>query len=117
MVLLNNKGKKMKKVLMSVLAMGTMTIAANAGCVASGCYSVTIDELLVTNTGNIFIATDGIESALNCTSPGNVYMVLDGANAGQKMMYSLLLTSKTTNKPVTIRIEEGTSNCRVSYVK
>ena len=108
----------MKKVLMSIIAMSAMAASANAGsCVASGCYAVNIKELLVTNTGSIFIQTDGAESALDCTSPGNVYMVLDASNPGQKAMYSLLLTKQTTNKPVSIRIVNGSGNCKVSYVK
>ena len=107
----------MKKLILSALTIAAIGTSANAGCVASGCYSVDIEELLITNTGNIFIATSGSEASLNCTSPGNVYMVLDANNLGQKAMYSLLLTAKTTGKKATIRIEEGTSNCRVSYVK
>jgi len=123
MVLFNQiKGKKMKKVLMSVLVMGAMTVSANAACSATGCTGK-IETLYMTNTGTLLVGTDGDEKALNCAGGvGNggvsgVYMSLVEGDVGKNAMYSLLLTAKTTGKSVTVRVQEGTADCRVLYIR
>ena len=111
----------MKKILLSVLVLGSMVVGANAACVATGCTGK-ISKLYMTNTGTLYVSTDGDEKALNCAAgAGNggvsgLYMSLKEGDIGKNAMYSLLLTAKTTNKSVTIRIQEGTSDCRVLYV-
>ncbi len=112
----------MKKVLMSVLAMGAMTVSANAKCTAAACYDVTIDKLYMTATGTLYVGTSGDEKALNCAAgAGNggvsgVYMSLKEGDIGKNAMYSLLLTAKTTKQKVTLRVLEGDPLCKVSYV-
>jgi len=111
----------MKKILISTLVMGTMAIGANAACTATACTGK-ITTLYMTSTGTLYVGTDGDEKALNCAAGAgnggvsNVYMSLKEGDVGKNAMYSLLLTSKTTGKDVTIRIQEGTSDCRVLYI-
>ena len=111
----------MKKVLLSALVLSGMVVGANAGCAATGCTGK-ITKLYMTNTGTLYVGTDGDEKALNCAGgPGNggvsgVYMSLKEGDVGKNSMYSLLLTAKTTNKDVTIRIQDGSPDCRVLYV-
>lgn len=111
----------MKKILLSVLVLGSMVVGANAGCTTTGCTGK-ITKLYMTNTGTLYVGTDGDEKALNCAGgPGNggvsgVYLSLKEGDVGKNAMYSLLLTAKTTNKSVTIRVQEGSSDCRVLYV-
>jgi len=111
----------MKKTIMSIVALGTMVSIANAGCDTVSCTGK-ITELYMTNTGTLYVGTDGDEKSLNCAGgAGNggvsgVYMSLKEGDVGKNAMYSLLLTAKTTGKPVTVRVQEGTADCRVLYV-
>lgn len=117
MVLSNKlKGNEMKKVLISVIAMGTMIVGAQAGCASYGC-SGKITSLQVTTSGNIQIGTDGTETAMNCTPVAGAFAELDLSEAGGNAIYSALLTAQTTQKSILIRIVEGSDNCQVAYVK
>jgi len=109
------KGEIMKKVLMSVLALGAISSSVYAECVSGWCSDVEVTRLLTTVDGNILVATSGDESALACTSPGNEYMTLSKDDPGQKNLYSLLLTAKTTKTKVMIRTEDSSSNCRILF--
>ncbi len=107
--------------LLSTILFGITSISLNADCTTTGCTGK-VTKLYMTNTGTLYVGTDGNEKALNCAGgAGNggvsgVYMSLKEGDVGKNAMYSLLLTAYTTNKPVTVRIQEGTSDCRVLYV-
>jgi len=111
----------MKKVLMSVLVLTAMSATAYAGCTAASCKGK-ITKLYMTATGIMYVGTDGDEKALDCAGgPGNggvagVYLSLKEGAVGKNAMYSLLLTAKTTGKPVEIRVTPGSSDCKVAYV-
>ena len=111
----------MKKILLSVLTLGAMVVGANAGCTATACIGK-IDKLYMTSNGTLYVGTDGDEKALNCAGGvGNggvsgVYMSMKEGDVGKNAMYSLLLTAMTTDKTVTVRVQEGTVDCRVSYI-
>ena len=105
----------MKKLIMGALALGVIATGSYAGCTAKKCVGK-VDRLYMTANGTLYIGTDGDESALNCTSPGNSYMSLAEGDVGKNAMYSLLLTAQTTGKTVSIRIQEDSSDCRVLYV-
>jgi len=111
----------MKKILVSVLALSALTISVNAACDSVSCTGK-VTELYMTSGGTLYVGTDGDEKSLNCAGGvgnggvSNVYMSLKDGDVGKNAMYSLLLTAKTTDKPVTIRIQEGTVDCRVLYV-
>ena len=104
----------MKKLLMSVLTIATITVSANAGCTATGCTGK-ITKLYMTATGTLYVGTDGDEKKLTCGGVSGVYMSLKEGDVGKNAMYSLLLTAQTTNKPVKIRVTDG-PDCRVQYV-
>ena len=112
----------MKNILMSVLTLGMISSSVYGGCVASGCSNVTIDKLYMTATGTLYVGTSGDEKALNCAGGAgnggvaNVYMSLKEGDVGKNAMYSLLLTAKTTKQKVKLRIEDGSADCRVTYV-
>jgi len=111
----------MKKLLLSALALGLMGSSAYAGCTATGCTGK-IEKLYMTAGGTLYVGTDGDEKALDCAGgAGNggvsgLYMSLKEGDVGKNAMYSLLLTAKTTGKPVGIRVQTGSSDCRVLYV-
>ena len=105
----------MKKILLSVLALSAVSTSIHAGCVAGWCADVEVTRLLTTVDGNILVATSGDENSLNCASPGGEYMTLSQAAVGQKNIYSLLLTAKTTKAKVMVRIVEGSAGCAVAF--
>jgi hypothetical protein len=111
----------MKKFLISALALSALSSSAYAGCSASGCNGL-ITKLYMTAGGTLYVATNGNEKALNCAGgAGNggvsgKYMSLKEGDIGKNAMYSLLLTSQTTKKPVSIVIQQNTTDCRVLYV-
>jgi len=105
----------MKKVLMSVLVMGAMTVNAAAGCIATGCNNVQITKLYMTSTGTLYVGTDGDETSLACGGISSLYMSLKEGDVGKNAMYSLLLTAKTTKTPVSIRVSND-PECKVVYI-
>lgn len=106
----------MKKILMSVIALGVMGTNVYATCNTGSCTG-TVKKLYMTGNGTMYVQIDGNAATLNCTAPGGVYMSLKEGDAGKNAMYSLLLTSQTTKKKVTVRIVEGSPDCRVAFIK
>ena len=113
---MKTKENEMKKILMSVLALSTLAVVANAGCSGALCSNVKVTKLYMTAGGTLYVGTDGTESALNCTSPAGKYVSLAEGDVGKNAMYSLLLTSMTTNKKVSIRVVSGSPTCKVQYI-
>jgi len=111
----------MKKTLISAIALAAMSTSLYGACTSLACTGK-ITELYMTAGGTLYVGTDGDEKTLNCAAGAgnggvsNVYMSLKEGDVGKNAMYSLLLTAKTTGKSVTIRIQEGTPDCRVLYV-
>jgi len=103
----------MKKILLSVLAMGAMSVSAYAACSGATCANVKVTKLYMTAGGTMYVGTDGTEANLDCGGISGVYMSLAEGNVGKNAMYSLLLTAQTTNKSVTIRTAP---DCSIAYI-
>ena len=97
---------------MSVFAIGT----SYAACGATGCIDVLIDELYVNSNYLVYVATNGTETAANCTPLAGVYLTLDPSDSNYNAVYSLLLAAQLADRLVTIRIVDGSANCKISYV-
>jgi len=110
------KENEMKKILMSVLALSTLVVVANAGCTGTICSNVKITKLYMTAGGTLYVGTNGKESSLSCKSPAGKYVSLAEGDVGKNAMYSLLLTSMTTNKKVSIKVISGSPTCKVQYI-
>ena len=106
----------MKKLIIGVLAVSAISTGSYAKCVAGSCAG-TVEKLYMTAGGTMYVQIEGDASKLNCTPPGGVYLSLKEGDVGKNAMYSLLLTAKTTGKPITVRIVEGSTDCRVAFVK
>ena len=100
---------------MGIVTISMAATSIYADCKPSMCQNVDITRLFVTSYGSMVVGTSGDESKLNCTAPGNANVTVSNT-VGQKAIYSMLLTAKTTKTKVTLRIEEGSSNCKVLYV-
>ncbi len=92
------------------------TGASHAACGTTGCIDVLIDELYVNSNFLVYVATNGTETAANCTPLAGVYLTLDPSDSNYNAVYSLLLAAQLADRPVSIRIVDGSSNCKISYV-
>jgi len=108
------KGNKMKKILMSALAISGLTIGANAACNNTGCWDVTVTKLFVVDDGKILVELDNAATLpTNCDPFAGKFLTLTNTE-GQKAMYSLLLTAQTTKKKVSMKTGSG-YGCKIQY--
>ena len=106
----------MKFFLISVLLLVTMnTLYADCHS-GKWCSNVKIKSLRVMNNGNILVETNGNEGQLRCDAPNGKYTTIVSEDAGSNAMFSALLTAKTTNSLVTVRIDTNSDICRIIYV-
>ena len=63
----------------------------------------------------VYVATNGDETQLNCTTVSGSYVALDHTDSNYSAVYSLLLAAQFADRPVHIRIVEGSGNCKISY--
>jgi len=106
----------MKKILASLLTAGALSTGAYAECSAGACSDVTVDFILVLTSGTISVGTSGTETGLTCTASGGKYLAITADAAGKAAMYSALLTAQTTNKKLSIRLNDTTDACQIAYV-
>jgi len=103
----------MKKILISVLAMGAISTSVYAGCAGTACTQVDITRLYMTDYGTIFVGTSGIETSLNCNPNGGSYLSVRNADVGKNALYSMLLTAQTTKRKLDIGVEAGSADCHI----
>lgn len=99
-----------------LLLLAATTLTAKADCFGHICLNVSIESFFITNTGDIYVATGGDESVLDCTALQGTYLKLDTTDAGAKNLYSALLTAQATSRNVNIRTETGSAGCRILYI-
>lgn len=102
--------------LLGAMLLALSTSVAHADCSGGQCASVYIDQLYMETSGNAWIRTSGIETALNCTADSGVYLFLNGSTAGFKTIYATLLAAQLSGLLVNIRITDGSNPCSVVYV-
>jgi len=88
------------------------------------CYDVTIDRLVVTNNGRVYVATSATESQLNangiCAPLGGAFLVLEKTLVGRERVLALLLTAHERRRPLKeIRVlpPNAAGACEIFYVK
>jgi hypothetical protein len=86
-------------------------------CTARSCSNVTIDNLYITTTGNTLVITSGDEANLNCTGTDGKYMTLVTTDSNSKAVFAALLAARTTDKPVSLRVNEGSVGCTVQRIE
>lgn len=88
-----------------------------SACTAGTCSNVTIENLYITAAGNTLVITSGDESILNCTGTDGKYMTLVTADSNSKAVFAALLAARTSDKPVSLRVNEGSTGCTVQRVE
>ncbi len=87
---------------------------AFATCSSTTCYGK-VTRVYVSG-GTLYIATDGDETQLNCTSPSGVYVTIPTSDSMFDAKYATLLTAMSLGKKVGLRIVDNDANCKVSYI-
>lgn len=103
------------KLLLGTIVSLVLTSTINAACNTGSCTGL-VTKIYMTASGTLYIGTDGTETNLDCTAPGNQYVSLSPTDPGANSMYALLLTAKTTGEPVSIRIVDKSPTCQIAYV-
>lgn len=106
-----------RQLIMTVMVFGMIIMAnsaAFAACDEIRCYGK-IQRLYMDSSGTLYIATDGDETSLNCTSPANVYVTMSSSDPNFDRQYAMLLTAFSLNQKVGLRIVVGSETCAVSY--
>lgn len=92
------------------------SLTAAAECTVDACSDVLVDQIYMEIGGNGWIRTSGTETNLNmCTPNSGVYLWLDGSTAQTKGVLSLLMLAYSLDKPVYIRVVNGSHGCAVTY--
>jgi hypothetical protein len=91
----------------------------SAQCSGVMCAAVHIEQLYVdagtVNSGDIWIQTSGTETNLSCTANSGVFVKIPAAAPEKKQLFALLMMAYAMDKPVAIRVEENSVDCRVVY--
>ena len=110
----------MKFIVLIVLILSSIHSFAN--CTKNACSGVGKEVLLSIyptgwSDGRVYIQGPSDRSNLDCTLEEGNYMTLMSTHPLFKEIYSTVLTAISTQKPLTIRIKNGSANCEVSYVR
>src|SRR5437868_11839280 len=80
------------------------------------CENVRISTLYTSADGGVYVRAQGNISALNCTLEGGIYMTLVASSPRFKEIYANLMAYQLADRPISIRINEGSQGCTVAYV-
>ncbi len=99
-----------------IAILNVISFVASADCSGEICSDVYVDRLYIQESGNIFIATSGVETALTCAATAGVYVTLPSSADGASEIYSALLTAQTANKTVSVRVDGSIAGCPIIYI-
>ena len=88
---------------------------AAGNCGPGICDAAFVKKLYVVTDGTTYIQTDKVQTSLNCTQAGGVYITLL-PSAQSQQIFALLLTAHMQQTPVAIRINESSAGCTIAYV-
>jgi hypothetical protein len=99
-------------------ALSTVVAAtpAIAECNNYICENVRIATLYTSADGGVYVRPQGNIAALNCTLEGGIYMTLVASSPRFKEIYANLMAYQLADRPISIRINEGSQGCTVAYV-
>ena len=92
------------------------SLASHAECSATGCYSVYVQQLVMTASNGFYIQTTGDETLANCTPSSGLFLSAPVSTSQLKELYATLLTAQQADRLVDIVINAGSNPCSVAYV-
>lgn len=112
-------GKVLKTITISLAAMAASGAAMADQCYTWGCIT-TLKDVLAYESGNIIVRADENTTVVNCgatqTNAASKTFRINGTSVGVDRMYASLLSAKTAEKRIKIRVNEGTNECYLQYV-
>lgn len=94
--------------------------SANAACYVNFCKgeaASTVVSIFPNGSGNVYIEPPSDKANLNCSLAEGSYLVLQADHPLFSEIYSTILSAVAMNKLFQVRIVEGSTNCRISYVR
>lgn len=100
----------------ATLASVLLGSTASADCLSYVCDQSRILALYTRADGNAYIQISGNTSVLTCALVGGMYVKLPVSSPRFKEIYASLLAYQLTDRPVTVRMEDGVTDCTISYI-
>ncbi len=106
----------MKKIFSVFAVVGAVFCAgiAGAACTSTTCTGKVERAYFSGNT--LYVATDGDESALNCTSPAGKYVTIPASDPDFDRKYAMILTAMASNFDIGLRVIDNDPACALQYV-
>jgi hypothetical protein len=89
---------------------------ASADCISYVCDQSHILAFYTRADGNAYIQISGNMSVLTCAPVSGLYIKLPANSPRFKEIYASLLAYQLTDRPVTVRMEDGVTDCTISYI-
>lgn len=102
--------------LFGVAASVLLTNSARAECTALSCDNSRILSIYTQANGDTYIQLSGTMSNLSCSPVSGVYVTLVSSDQHYKEIYANLLAWQLADRPVGVRVDQGSAGCRVLYV-
>jgi hypothetical protein len=110
----------LKRMLAVFCLSAVVTSNAQAECSAISCENERILVMQTTAAGDVYIKTSGTLANLGCTLAGGVYMTLSTSSTATprfKEIYATLLAHYMSDRPLSIRISDGSVGCTIAYIQ
>jgi len=106
----------MKKITLLMPLLCATSLSALDVCTSWGCAGL-IKDIYSNATGKVLVASVHDEKLANCSPVAGVYFTLDMSKSNAKELYATILSAYMTNKPIQLRVHEGTTGCQIAYVR
>lgn len=101
----------------ATVACSLLGSVASADCISYVCDASRILALYTRADGNAYIQISGNTSVLTCSLVSGLYVKLPAANTPRaKEIYASLLAYQLADRLVTVRMEDGQTECTISYL-
>lgn len=109
------RNSSFKQVVIPLVAL-LMANVARAECGTYYCDGARIIGMTTAAAGQVYVQVSGTVANLNCSPLPGGYLTLVPANPGFDRIYAVLLAHQLGDKPLMVRIDEGSAGCTISYV-
>lgn len=101
--------------LVAVYAPGALADCSGVMCESIYIQALNAESGSLQNSDDIWVQTSGTETALNCTANSGAWLKLSSDSPMKKEVYALLLTAFTTDRLISIRVVDNSTDCVIAY--
>jgi hypothetical protein len=100
---------------------GTSLVVITSGpvlavCDSNRCEDERVLQIYTRADGNAYLQVSGAIANLDCTLVGGTYMTLLPSSPRFKEIYANLLAFQLAEKPISVRIVNGSQGCAIDYI-